>query len=235
MLKRKALDRNAGKKILNIESTGSLSLQVTEIFFSLQGESLTVGLPTIFIRLTGCPLRCSYCDSEYAFTGGEKLTIEQILEQVLPYKTKHITVTGGEPLAQKECLQLLKKLSDLGYSVALETSGALSLEGIDSRVSVVMDIKAPSSGEESRNLYENLDLLKVGDQIKFVISNRDDYEWSKDVASRDNLLTKFEVIFSPNVHQLQPLELAQWILDDQLIVRFQLQLHKVLWGDKQGV
>lgn len=220
---------------MNIEYTESLSLQVTEIFFSLQGESLTVGLPTIFIRLTGCPLRCSYCDSDYAFSGGEKLTVEQILKQVFPYKTKHITVTGGEPLAQRECLQLLTKLSDLGYQVALETSGALSLGGVDSRVSIVMDIKTPSSGEESRNLYENLELLKAGDQIKFVISDRDDYEWSKDVASRDNLLTKFEVIFSPNTQQLKPIELAQWILDDQLIVRLQLQLHKILWGDKQGV
>lgn len=220
---------------MNIEYTESLSLQVTEIFFSLQGESLTVGLPTIFIRLTGCPLRCSYCDSHYAFSGGEKLTVEQILKQVFPYKTKHITVTGGEPLAQKECLQLLTKLSDLGYQVALETSGALSLDGVDSRVSIVMDIKTPSSGEESRNLYENLERLKAGDQIKFVISDRDDYEWSKDVASRDNLLTKFEVIFSPNTQQLKPIELAQWILSDQLMVRFQLQLHKILWGDKQGV
>lgn len=220
---------------MNIEYTESLSLQVTEIFFSLQGESLTVGLPTIFIRLTGCPLRCSYCDSHYAFSGGEKLTVEQILKQVFPYKTKHITVTGGEPLAQKECLQLLTKLSDLGYQVALETSGALSLDGVDSRVSIVMDIKTPSSGEESRNLYENRERLKAGDQIKFVISDRDDYEWSKDVASRDNLLTKCEVIFSPNTQQLKPIELAQWILSDQLMVRFQLQLHKILWGDKQGV
>ncbi len=220
---------------MNIEYTESLSLQVTEIFFSLQGESLTVGLPTIFIRLTGCPLRCSYCDSDYAFSGGEKLTVEQILKQVFPYKTKHITVTGGEPLAQRGCLQLLTKLSDLGYQVALETSGALSLDGVDSRVSIVMDIKTPGSGEESRNLYENLERLKAGDQIKFVISDRGDYEWSKGVASRDNLLTKFEVIFSPNTQQLKPIELAQWILDDQLIVRLQLQLHKILWGDKQGV
>ncbi len=220
---------------MNIESAESLSLQVTEIFFSLQGESLTVGLPTIFIRLTGCPLRCSYCDSHYAFSGGKKMTIEQILEHVFSYKTQHITVTGGEPLAQKQSLPLLSKLSDLGYKVALETSGALPLDGVDPRVSVVMDIKTPGSGEESRNLYENCEQLKAGDQIKFVISDREDYEWSKRVASKEKLLSKFEVIFSPNTQQLNPVELAQWILDDQLIVRFQLQLHKTLWGDKQGV
>ena len=218
---------------MTTESTNTL--QITEIFYSLQGESLTVGLPTVFIRLTGCPLRCTYCDSAYAFDGGTAMSIEQILEQIFPYKTKHITVTGGEPLAQKGVYALMDKLCALGYEVALETCGALPLDEVDKRISVVLDLKTPGSGEEQQNHYQNLAQLKEGDQVKFVICDRDDYEWSKDMAGRDNLNHRFDVIFSPDINQLKPQDLAQWILDDQLNVRFQLQLHKILWGDKTGV
>ena len=218
---------------MTTESTNTL--QITEIFFSLQGESLTVGLPTVFIRLTGCPLRCTYCDSAYAFEGGAAMSIEQILEQVFPYKTKHITVTGGEPLAQKGVYVLMQKLCAHGYEVALETCGALPLDEVDERVSVVLDLKTPGSGEEEQNHYPNLAQLKEGDQVKFVICDRNDYEWSKDMACRDNLSHRFDVLFSPDTNQLKPQDLAQWILDDQLNVRFQLQLHKILWGDKTGV
>ncbi|THB74744.1 MAG: 7-carboxy-7-deazaguanine synthase QueE [Gammaproteobacteria bacterium] len=220
---------------MNTETTYSSSLQITEIFYSLQGESLTVGLPTIFIRLSGCPFRCSYCDSVYAFDGGEAMSLEQTLEQVFPYKAKHVTVTGGEPLAQKGSLALMQRLCDLGYNVALETSGALPIDDVDPRVTVVMDLKTPGSGEEDNNNYANIARLKEGDQVKFVICDRNDYEWSKDMACRDNLNHRLDVIFSPNTNQLQPQDLAQWILDDQLAVRFQLQLHKTLWGDKKGV
>ncbi len=220
---------------MNTETTNSSTLQITEIFYSLQGESLTVGLPTIFIRLTGCPLRCSYCDSAYAFDGGEAMSVEQILEQIFPYKTKHITITGGEPLAQNGSYVLMKRLLDLGYQVALETSGALPIEDVDQRVTIVMDMKTPGSGEENSIQNQNLNHLKEGDQVKFVICDRNDYEWSKDMACRAGMNHRFDVIFSPNANQLKPQDLAQWILDDQLMVRFQLQLHKQLWGDKAGV
>lgn len=211
------------------------SLKITEIFYSLQGESNTVGLPTVFVRLTGCPLRCGYCDSEYAFYGGERLALDEILARVAAYNPKYICVTGGEPLAQRECLTLLTLLCDAGYSVSLETSGALPVDDVDSRVVKVMDLKTPGSGESGRNRWENIPLLSAQDQIKFVICNREDYEWARFKLDEYQLNTKVaEVLFSPSFGQITPLQLAEWILADNLPVRFQLQLHKILWNDTPG-
>lgn len=211
------------------------SLKITEIFYSLQGESNTVGLPTVFIRLTGCPLRCGYCDSEYAFYGGERLLIDDILAKVASYNPRYICVTGGEPLAQRECLTLLTRLCDLGYRVSLETSGALPVDEVDARVVKVMDLKTPGSGEVGRNRWENIPLLSAQDQIKFVICHRDDYEWARFKLDEYQLNHKVgEVLFSPSFGQITPLELAEWILADNLPVRFQLQLHKLLWNDTPG-
>jgi len=211
------------------------SLKITEIFYSLQGEARTVGLPTVFVRLTGCPLRCGYCDSEYAFYGGERLSLENILEKVASFKPQYVCVTGGEPLAQRECLSLLSALCDAGYQVSLETSGALSIEQVDSRVSRVMDLKTPGSGEVARNLWENIEYLGKQDQVKFVICDRTDYEWAKFEMDRHQLASKTgEILFSPSFTQLKPVELAEWILEDKLPVRFQLQLHKLLWNDAPG-
>ncbi len=211
------------------------SLKITEIFYSLQGESNTVGLPTVFVRLTGCPLRCGYCDSEYAFYGGERLALDEILARVAAYKPKYICVTGGEPLAQRECLTLLGLLCDAGYSVSLETSGALPVDDVDPRVVKVMDLKTPGSGEVGRNRWGNIPLLAPQDQIKFVICNREDYEWARFKLDEYQLNTKVaEVLFSPSFGQITPLELAEWILADNLPVRFQLQLHKILWNDSPG-
>ena len=211
-------------------------LRVTEIFHSLQGEAATVGLPTAFIRLTGCPLRCQYCDTEYAFSGGELIELEEILRQVGTKKVCYVTVTGGEPLAQPDCLGLLQRLCDADYKVSLETSGAIDTSGVDERVSVVLDLKTPGSGELSRNLYDNIALLKPIDQVKFVICNREDYEWAKfkldEYLLRDRVS---EVLFSASHGELESVVLAQWILDDGLDVRLQVQLHKLLWGNKQGV
>lgn len=210
------------------------TLRITEIFYSIQGESRSVGLPTVFVRLTGCPLRCVYCDSAYAFSGGVIKTMDEVLLEVAKYATPYVTVTGGEPLAQKSCLSLLSLLCDAGYEVSLETSGALDVSQVDERVSKVMDLKTPSSGEEARNLYSNLQYLGSNDQIKFVIASREDYEWSKAaLASHLNGVTA-EVLFSPVWSDLAPALLAEWILADQLNVRFQLQLHKILWGDQPG-
>ena len=209
-------------------------LRITEIFFSLQGESRTVGLPTVFIRLTGCPLRCGYCDTTYAFQGGEWLTLDEIIQQLDSYKTKYITVTGGEPLAQKTCLDLLKRLCDLDYQVSLETSGALDVSGVDPRVMKVMDIKTPASGESDKNKYENINFLLPHDQVKFVLCNREDYEWARDILNQYQLTERCEVLFSPATGQLAGRDLADWIIVDQLAVRFQLQLHKILWGDEPG-
>ena len=209
-------------------------IRITEIFYSLQGETRTIGLPTVFIRLTGCPLRCGYCDTEYAFTGGERLSIDNVLEQAGQYNPRYVTVTGGEPLAQKNCLSLLKQLCDQGYDVSLETSGALDIAAVDSRVMVVMDLKAPASGEVSKNRYENLDHIKAKDQIKFVICNREDYEWSKLQIEKYLLTDKCEVLFSPVHGEKMARQLAEWILEDNLNVRFQLQLHKFLWNDEPG-
>lgn len=211
------------------------SLKITEIFYSLQGESNTVGLPTVFVRLTGCPLRCGYCDSEYAFYGGERLALEEILARVAAYHPKYICVTGGEPLAQRECLTLLNLLCDTGYTVSLETSGALPVDDVDSRVIKVMDLKTPGSGEVGRNRWENIPLLTEQDQIKFVICDRADYEWARFKLDEYQLASRVaEVLFSPGFGQVAPVDLAEWILADNLPVRFQLQLHKLLWNDTPG-
>jgi 7-carboxy-7-deazaguanine synthase len=209
-------------------------LRITEIFFSLQGEARTVGFPTVFIRLTGCPLRCQYCDTAYAFTGGEWLDFDAILETVGEYKTKYVTVTGGEPLAQKNCNGLLERLCDSGYEVSLETSGAISVAGVDSRVSKVMDIKTPGSGEVEKNLFENIESLNDKDQVKFVICNEHDYEWAKEKMAEHQITEKFEILFSPSHEELDAGVLADWILRDQLDVRLQIQLHKYLWGNEPG-
>ena len=209
-------------------------LKLTEIFLSLQGESRSVGLPTVFVRLTGCPLRCQYCDTAYAFHGGEMWELPAILEHVASFQTRHVCVTGGEPLAQKTCLSLLKALCDAGYEVSLETSGALSVADVDARVVKVLDLKTPGSGEVGRNRYDNLPLLTSRDQIKFVLCDRADYEWAKALLHEHALTARCEVLFSPSHAQLAARELADWIVTDRLPVRFQLQLHKYLWGDERG-
>ncbi len=211
-------------------------LRITEIFHSLQGESSTVGLPTAFVRLTGCPLRCGYCDTEYAFHGGEQIAYDDIIAKVGERKVQYVTVTGGEPLAQPGCIQLLKMLCDEGYIVSLETSGAMDTSQVDERVIVVLDLKTPGSGEVARNLYENIQHLKSQDQVKFVICNREDYDWAKFKMSELSLTQRAgEVLFSASHEQLDSAELADWILADELHVRLQVQLHKLLWGDKPGV
>ena len=209
-------------------------LKITEIFYSLQGEARGVGWPTVFVRLTGCPLRCQYCDTAYAFSGGHSMTLDAILQQVSDFEPRHVCVTGGEPLAQKSCKELLTKLCDAGYEVSLETSGAMDIAGIDSRVSRVVDIKTPGSGEHERNRLENLDLLSEHDQLKFVICNHSDYEWARGMLRQHQLQQRCEVLFSPSATELSATELADWILADRLAVRFQLQLHKILWGDTPG-
>ena len=210
-------------------------LKVNEIFYSLQGESSYVGLPTIFIRLTGCPMRCSYCDTEYAFNVGKNLTIDQILESIDKYKTKNVTVTGGEPLAQKECWDLLTILCDKKYEVSLETGGAISISKIDERVKIILDIKTPTSGEDKNNYWDNLKLIKPTDEIKFVVTDRKDYIWAKEILFREKLNEKALVLISPAYGDIDPKELADWILQDHLPVRFQIQLHKVIWGQIPGV
>ena len=211
------------------------SLKITEIFYSLQGEARTVGLPTVFVRLTGCPLRCGYCDSEYAFYGGERLSLDEILARVASYNPRYVCVTGGEPLAQRECIALLSRLCDTGYSVSLETSGAMPLDEVDPRVSKVMDLKTPGSGEVGRNRWENIPLLTPQDQLKFVLCDRADYDWARFKLDEYQLASRVgEVLFSPSHGQLKPVELAEWILADNLPVRFQLQLHKLLWNDAPG-
>ncbi|MDD5114878.1 MAG: 7-carboxy-7-deazaguanine synthase QueE [Methylobacter sp.] len=210
------------------------SLRITEIFYSLQGESNTVGLPTVFIRLTGCPLRCVYCDTAYAFTGGSKMDINAILDQVKQYPTLYVTVTGGEPLAQPACIELMSKLADQGYQVSLETSGAMDVSKVDPRVIKVMDLKTPSSGELSKNLYQNIDHLTANDQVKFVIGSDEDYQWSKQILTEYTLADRCQILFSPVMGQQNPTELAEKILADYLPVRFQIQLHKLLWDDAQG-
>ncbi len=209
-------------------------VRVTEIFYSLQGEARTAGWPTVFVRLTGCPLRCGYCDTEYAFTGGRWITYEEILSAVEGYDARYVTVTGGEPLAQTGCPALLERLCDAGYRVSLETSGALDISGMDPRVSVVMDIKTPGSGEEARNRYENIDSLDERDEIKFVITSREDYLWSREQVKKRKLDLICDVVFSPASGLVEPRDLADWILQDHLPVRMQLQLHKILWGNEPG-
>jgi 7-carboxy-7-deazaguanine synthase len=210
------------------------ALRITEIFYSLQGESNTVGLPTVFIRLTGCPLRCVYCDTEYAFAGGKKIALDEILSQVDGYGTPYVTVTGGEPLAQPGCLDLMTRLLDKGYTVSLETSGALDISKVDPRVIKVMDLKTPSSGEVGRNLYRNIGFLDGKDQIKFVIGNEEDYAWSKAALNEYDLLERCQILFSPVMGRQDPTDLAEKILADRLPVRFQIQLHKLLWADARG-
>jgi 7-carboxy-7-deazaguanine synthase len=209
-------------------------LRVTEIFYSLQGESRTVGLPTVFVRLTGCPLRCVYCDTAYAFTGGQKMSINEIVAEVGTYHPGYVTVTGGEPLAQRGCLVLLDALVEKGYEVSLETSGALDVSDVNPKVVKVLDLKTPSSCEESRNLYRNLNYLDRKDQLKFVIMNEADYQWAKAKMEEYGLSDRCEVLFSPAMGAQDPAELADKILRDRLPVRFQVQLHKILWGDTPG-
>ena len=209
-------------------------LKITEIFFSLQGEARDAGWPTVFIRLTGCPLRCVYCDTEYAFHGGEWIHIDQILEKVLVYPTQYVCVTGGEPLAQKRCLKLLERLCGEGLQVSLETSGAMDISQVDTRVSRVLDIKTPDSGESERNLWANLEMLTAHDQIKFVIRSRRDYDWSVEQIRKRSLEDKCDILLSPAWGQQAATELADWVLQDQLAVKVQLQLHKILWGDVAG-
>ncbi|WAR46348.1 7-carboxy-7-deazaguanine synthase QueE [Methylomonas rapida] len=214
--------------------TTVVSLRISEIFYSLQGETSTVGLPTVFIRLTGCPLRCNYCDTEYAFSGGEKWTLADIIQEVQRYDTAYVTVTGGEPLAQPACLPLLVELLDKGYTVSLETSGALDVSAVDPRVVKVLDLKTPSSGEMQRNLYGNIQYLTGQDQVKFVIATEADYAWSKQQLLEHGLAQRCQVLFSPVMGVMSPTELADSILRDQLPVRFQIQLHKYLWDDARG-
>jgi 7-carboxy-7-deazaguanine synthase len=213
---------------------GLRTLKVNEIFFSIQGESTCSGLPTVFIRLTGCPLRCAYCDTAYAFHQGRNISINDILRETGRYRTKYVTVTGGEPLAQKFCPDLLRQLCDEGYHVSLETGGSLDISGVDQRVMRVVDIKTPGSSEAEKNRPENLSFLTARDQIKFVICDRRDYEWSRDMLRDVQLNERCEVLFSPSHSQLDPALLAGWILEDQLPVRLQIQLHKYLWGDVPG-
>ena len=216
------------------ESSEALQLRISEIFYSLQGEASRVGLPTIFIRLTGCPLRCTYCDTTYAFTGGRNMNMDEIIRDVAEFSTRYVTVTGGEPLAQKNCLPLLALLCEAGYEVSLETSGALDISAVDQRVMKVMDIKTPSSGEVEKNLWENLASLSPQDEIKFVMGDENDYLWSKQILQQHTLAGKCSVIFSPAHEILNATQLAEWILRDNLPVRMQIQLHKILWNNSPG-
>jgi 7-carboxy-7-deazaguanine synthase len=208
--------------------------RITEIFHSLQGEARTVGWPTVFVRLTGCPLRCGYCDTEYAFSGGEWLELDELLGRIAAFQIRHVCVTGGEPLAQKATPELLRELCDAGYEVSLETSGALDISGVDPRVSRVVDIKTPGSGEAGRNLRENFVRLTARDQVKFVICDERDYRWSCAQLTEHELAKRCEVLFSPVHGELDATRLAEWVVRDRLPVRFQIQLHKMLWGDRPG-
>lgn len=212
----------------------SKELRISEIFYSIQGESTRVGLPSIFIRLTGCPLRCHYCDTSYAFRGGELLTIEAICQQLKQYPTQYITVTGGEPLAQKECQELLTTLCDLGYQVSLETSGAFNVAEVDARVMKVVDVKTPGSGEVAKNLWSNMDYLNSTDQLKFVICDQNDFFWSQEIIAQKKLEDKCEILFSPSHAQLSSELLADWLLSSGIKARLQLQIHKYIWGDVRG-
>ena len=210
-------------------------LKIFEIFYSLQGESSRVGLPTIFIRLSGCPMRCHYCDTAYAFQGGSMMTVDEIIKTIKKYDTRYVTVTGGEPLAQKEVLSLLKVLADQNYEVSLETGGGLSIKEVDPRIKIILDIKTPESGEEKKNYWDNLNLIHSKDEIKFVLCSREDYDWAKKILDQYQLTEKCHVLFSPVYQKLNATDLGNWILEDQLPVRMQIQLHKLLWGEKPGV
>ena len=217
-----------------VAPVSSRRLRLTEIFHSLQGESDSIGWPTVFIRLTGCPLRCVWCDTEYSFYGGEWHEIDEILAKVAAFGARHVCVTGGEPLAQKRCLALLEALCEAGHEVSLETSGALDISAVDARVRRVMDLKAPGSGEVARNLWSNLDHLQAHDQIKIVLASREDYDWAVARIAEHALTVRCPVLFSPVHGQLGPRDLADWIIEDKLPVRFQMQLHKLLWGSEPG-
>ena len=210
-------------------------LKIFEIFYSLQGESSRVGLPTIFIRLSGCPMRCHYCDTAYAFQGGVMMDMDDIMETIKKYDTHYVTVTGGEPLAQKEVLSLLKVLADQNYDVSLETGGGISIKEVDPRIKIILDIKTPESGEEKKNHWENLNLIHAKDEIKFVLCSREDYDWAKKILDQYKLTERCHVLFSPVYQKLNATDLGNWILEDQLPVRLQIQLHKLLWGEKPGV
>ena len=210
-------------------------LKIFEIFYSLQGESSRVGLPTIFIRLSGCPMRCHYCDTAYAFQGGFMMTIDEIMEAIKKYHTHYVTVTGGEPLAQKEVLNLLKVLADQNFKVSLETGGGMPIKEVDPRIKIILDIKTPESGEEKKNYWENLNFIHLKDEIKFVLCSREDYNWAKKIINQYKLPEKCDVLFSPVYQKLNNTDLGNWILEDQLPVRMQIQLHKLLWGEKPGV
>ena len=209
-------------------------LRITEIFYSLQGESVKVGLPTVFIRLTGCPLRCLYCDTAYAFSGGQVMQMDAILERVASFECLHVCVTGGEPLAQPGCIHLLNRLCDANYAISLETSGAFNIADVNPDVMIVMDLKSPDSGENAKNRLSNIAYLKPNDQIKFVLCSREDYIWAQRMITEHSLLNRIDILFSPSFGQLDPTALADWILQDRLPVRFQLQLHKMLWNDAPG-
>lgn len=216
--------------------SSGLSVRLTEIFHSLQGEARTVGRPTVFVRLTGCPLRCTYCDTAYAFEGGKQHSLDSVLSQVAEHSADYVTVTGGEPLAQPAAIQLMQRLCDAGYQVSLETGGAMPIDNVDDRVSIVLDLKTPASGECDRNLLANVPLLRPKDQVKFVICDRGDYEWSKAQVHMHDLGSRVDdILFSPSYEELAPALLAQWVLEDRLKVRMQLQLHKQIWGDEKGV
>ncbi len=212
-----------------------MSLKIYEIFHSLQGETSRIGLPTVFVRLTGCPMRCTYCDTEYAFSGGSNMEIADIMQKIAEFGTQYVTVTGGEPLAQKECYVLLQALCEEGYSVSLETGGAMDILPVDDRVSIILDIKTPGSNEEKNMRWENVSHLKAKDEVKFVLCNRADYDWAKAKMAELKLTENCPVLFSPSYHDLKADELASWVLQDKLPVRMQVQLHKILWGEKPGV
>ena len=215
-----------------MDNLNNTTLNITEIFYSLQGEAKEVGIPTVFVRLTGCPLRCNYCDTAYAFKGNNPLSIQHILDEVAQYNTRYVCVTGGEPMAQSNCLKLLDSLIDSGYNVSMETSGSIDIAPVNNKVSIVMDIKTPSSTEEHQNRYENLPILKSKDQLKFVIASRSDFDWCNEIL--DNHKVESEILFSPVYESLKPVQLADWILEKKLNVRLQVQLHKLLWGDQKG-
>jgi len=220
--------------VRKVPAVVSERLRISEIFLSLQGESTMAGLPTVFVRLTGCPLRCQYCDTEYAFRGGQYMEANAVVSRVAAYQVRHVTVTGGEPLAQPACLSLLSRLCDAGYQVSLETSGALDVCQVDTRVMKVMDLKTPASGELDKNRYQNLGCLTPRDQVKFVICDRGDYDWARRILDEYHLPGRCEVLFSPSAGQQNATRLAEWLLEDRLPVRFQLQLHKILWGNEPG-
>ena len=215
-----------------MDNLNNTTLNITEIFYSLQGEAKEVGIPTVFVRLTGCPLRCNYCDTAYAFKGNNPLSIESIMEQIVKYNTRYVCVTGGEPMAQSNCLILLDTLIEAGYKVSMETSGSIDISPVNKKVSVVMDLKTPSSTEQSQNRYENIALLERKDQLKFVIASRPDFDWCCSILEDYDVLS--DVLFSPVYESLKPVDLADWILEKQLNVRLQVQLHKLLWGDQKG-